>query len=548
MVLIRMQAAGDDMVKVWCGKWCSWRIAATVIVFLLLLVSLPSRDEQLVFHSLAWPQVSSEAQSVTFSLTPDDQSAEAATHFARAQRALKQSQWDLAQSESERALCLAETFRFAQASASQQAHQLKQFERYHEFYLALLLRQATGESASAWTARAWEANERARWWRWQQKMSGLAGKTDIIASLNWVPLNGQGLLLRQVQQRLLDDRTELLEYALGETQSYLWRITREHIEVYRLPRRSLIEAAVQRLRAGLFAPDGTAPVSNDALRGLLLPHLKDNASTGARRWLMVADGALQDVPFSLLAPQFEITKIPAAFALLQGSEHQVASSPSPERVAVLADPVFGKYDDRLDAISENATRQLRTALAETAPMARLPFARREAENLARRFVPFAALRAFDFAASRELALSGRLARYPIVHFATHGVTNAAHPERSGLVLSQVNAHGEAQAGLLQLRDICRMRLPAELVVLSACESNRLAEGFLYAGAHRVLATLWPVDDAATSELMARFYDALLAGERFAPATALRQAQLSLAREPHWQHPHYWAGFVLQGEW
>ncbi len=544
------------MVMAWCGKWCSWRIAATVIVFLLLLVSLPSRDEQLVFHTQVLPfqvlPAGSGLQPVALALTPDDQSAEAASYFARAQRAVTQKQWDVAQSECERALCLAETFRFAQASASQQAHQRKQFQRYHEFYLALLAQLAKGSSTADWATRAWEANERARWWRWQQKMNGLAGK-PLASPLGTVlpvvtPLNGSGKLLNAVRQRLLDDQTELLEYALGETQSYLWRITREQIEVHLLPRRSQIEAAVQRLRAELAASDGTAPVSHDALREWLLPHLKDVASTGSRRWLIVADGVLQDVPFSLLAPQSEITQIPAAFALLPGSEHQQALPPLPDRVAILADPVFGKYDDRLDRMSANATRQLRIAPVEAAPMVRLPFARREAENLARRFVPLAALRAFDFAANRELALSGELASYSIVHFATHGVTNAAHPERSGLVLSQVNERGQMQAGLLQLRDICRMRLPAELVVLSACESNRLAEGFLYAGAHRVLATLWSVDDAATSELMARFYDALLAGERFSPAAALRQAQLSLACEPRWAHPHYWAGFVLQGEW
>ncbi len=532
------------MVKVWCGKWCSWRIAATVIVFLLLLVSLPSRDEQLVFHSQVLPPVSG-MQSVTLALTPDDQSAEAASHFARAQRAVKQKQWDVAQSECERALCLAETFRFAQANASQQAHQLKLFQRYHEFYLALLAEVAKSSSTADWAARAWEANERAHWWRWQQKMSGLAGKS--LAPMV-TPLNGSGLLLNAVRQRLLDDQTELLEYALGETQSYLWRITLEQVEVHLLPRRALIEATVKSLRNELSASEGIASAQSHALREWLLPHLPDVASASARRWLIVADGVLQDVPFSWLAPQLEITQIPAAYALLRGNDHQQVSSPAPDRVAVLADPVFGKHDERLVSTGERMATRQRSATDETAPMSRLPFARREAENLARHFVPFASLQALDFAASRELALSGKLASYPIVHFATHGVTNAAHPERSGLVLSQVNERGVAQAGLLKLRDICRMKLPAELVVLSACESHHLAEGFLYAGAHRVLGTLWPVDDAATSELMARFYDALLAGERFAPATALRRAQLSLARKPQWAHPHYWAGFVMQGEW
>ncbi|NOT63243.1 MAG: CHAT domain-containing protein [Acidobacteria bacterium] len=495
--------------------------------------------------------VATEAASQpTLALKPDDGSVSAITHFARAQAARKKKQWAVAQSECERALCLAETFRFAQASATQQTQHLeqfhKQYQRYHEFYLSLLMERHQPE-------RAWEAHERAHWWRWQKTMSNWAGRDKPI------PLNDPQLsILRDVKEQLLDDQTELLEYALGETQSYLWRVTRAGVQSYVLPRRAVIEAEVQRVLNAL-APADRQTVWREAslqqLRAWLLPHLKAEPVAHQRRWLIVAEGLLQQVPFGLLSATAEtsadITHIPAAFALLKTKPKTNRSLAAlPAGVAVLADPVFGRHDERIENIQRKTSEaqwMLRSA-TETALMPRLPFARREAENLTNRFVPLMTLRALGFDANRELALSGRLARYPIIHFATHGVLNAAHPERSGLVLSQVNERGEPQAGLLELRDICRLRLPAELIVLSACESNRLAEGFLYAGARRVLASLWPVNDAATSELMARFYDALLNNDRFAPAAALRQAQLSLAREPRWQHPYYWAGFALQGEW
>jgi CHAT domain-containing protein len=76
----------------------------------------------------------------------------------------------------------------------------------------------------------------------------------------------------------------------------------------------------------------------------------------------------------------------------------------------------------------------------------------------------------------------------------------------------------------------------------------LTRGFMYAGAKRVMAGLWPVSDAATAELMRRFYKEMLGAKHLTPAAALRAAQVSMWREPRWRSPFYWAPFVLQGEW
>jgi CHAT domain-containing protein len=122
----------------------------------------------------------------------------------------------------------------------------------------------------------------------------------------------------------------------------------------------------------------------------------------------------------------------------------------------------------------------------------------------------------------------------------------------------VGPDGSLQEGFLHLRDIYGLRLDADLVVLSGCRTALgrelrgeglvgLTRGFLYAGAPRVVASLWKVEDRATSELMARFYRALWQ-EGLPPAAALRSAQLSLRRERRWRDPYFWAGFVLQGAW
>jgi CHAT domain-containing protein len=189
---------------------------------------------------------------------------------------------------------------------------------------------------------------------------------------------------------------------------------------------------------------------------------------------------------------------------------------------------------------------------------RLPFSREEASAIAS-LVPAAdALVATDFSASRAIVLGGALSGYGVVHFATHGVFDARSPALSGLVLSLVSQSGQPQDGFVRLNDIYNMRLDADLVVLSACQTALgteirgeglvgLARAFMYAGAPRVVASLWQVNDLATAELMKRFYRGLLV-ERLRPAAALRAAQLALSRDPRWASPYYWAGFVLQGDW
>jgi CHAT domain-containing protein len=168
------------------------------------------------------------------------------------------------------------------------------------------------------------------------------------------------------------------------------------------------------------------------------------------------------------------------------------------------------------------------------------------------------LKALDFDASRTTATSAELSQYRMVHFATHGLLNTEHPELSGIVLSLIDKQGQPQDGFLRAHEIYNLTLPAELVVLSGCKTGLgkeirgeglvgLTRGFMYAGAARVAVSLWDVNDAATAELMKRFYRAMLV-EGLRPAAALRAAQVSLWKQKKWRTPYYWAAFQLQGEW
>src|SRR6266404_11174 len=188
---------------------------------------------------------------------------------------------------------------------------------------------------------------------------------------------------------------------------------------------------------------------------------------------------------------------------------------------------------------------LRQSVAESsvAGLRRLRFSRVEADAIASLVDARSRFEAVDFDASRATALSPDLAQYRILHFATHGLLNSLHPELSGLVFSTVDKNGRPQDALLRLNEIFNLSLNADLVVLSACETALgkeikgegligLTRGFMYAGAPRVVASLWRIDDRATAELMTRFYRGMLK-DRLRPAAALRAAQVSMWKDNRW---------------
>ena len=189
---------------------------------------------------------------------------------------------------------------------------------------------------------------------------------------------------------------------------------------------------------------------------------------------------------------------------------------------------------------------------------RLPFTRKEAGAIAGLVDARDALLLLDFRASRATAMNPLLAQYRILHLSAHGLLDTQTPDRSAIVLSLVDEHGSPQNGFLSLQDIYDMNLPAELVVLSACQTALgkhtggeglvgLTRGFMYAGSKRVMASLWKVGDEATSELMKVFYKGVLKNGQ-SPAAALRSAQMAFRQRPDFRAPFFWASFTLQGEY
>jgi len=272
-----------------------------------------------------------------------------------------------------------------------------------------------------------------------------------------------------------------------------------------------------------------------------------------------------------LIVEHEIVSLPSATTLAVMRRELADRKPAPRAVAVLADPVFSRFDPRVISSRAGTSRQgdvsrpgdFERAIKEVrisrnrSGVARLPFSRAEAAAI-KVASGGQAMEAMDFEASRAMAMSDKLSQYRVIHFATHGLLNSEHPEMSGIVFSLVDRHGKSQNGFLRLHDLYNLNLPAELVVLSACQTALgkdvkgeglvgLTRGFMYAGAARVVASLWQVDDSATAGLMQRFYSKMLE-DGLRPSAALRDAQVEMWNQKRWHAPYYWAGFVLQGEW
>jgi CHAT domain-containing protein len=295
----------------------------------------------------------------------------------------------------------------------------------------------------------------------------------------------------------------------------------------------------------------------------------------------------------------EVTNLPSASVLAMLREGTRSRKPASKAVAVFADPVFAPDDPRVRATVRTASSRYQAStgssgtrvlpsgqeatlksdleravedIGDTDPgltLPRLHSTRWEADQIISLW-PKNSLKAVDFLASREVVMSDDLQQYRIVHFASHAIIDTINPQLSGLVLSLVDKRGHPRDGYLRASDIYQLKLSADLVVLSACRTGLgkdvrgegmigLMRGFMYAGAPRVVVSLWRVNDQATADLMARFYRKMAtAPARFTqhpipvaqlpPAAALRAAQIEMLKNRKWQSPYFWAGFTLQGEW
>lgn len=393
--------------------------------------------------------------------------------------------------------------------------------------------------------------------------------------------------LQQIQNEIENDQTAVLEYLLGDYGSYAWVVTRNNIKLVGLPDEAAITSAVQKvynLLAQKPRKDNEPALTKaiDDLSALVIAPLADQLT--AERIIVVADGALNYVPFQLLTlpndqqpliASHEIVNAPSASILTQLNREK-AARPSPEKTLIaFGYPAFasnyaelrGKSSNELVAqVSADEKERWGYAMrdievqgdsADIANVQPLQFSRDELAKL-KVIGGSSSSIVTGFEATRETFQRTDFSKVAILHVATHGILDPLRPEYSGFILSTMDPEGRPQQGFITVRDIFELQAPVDLVVLSACRTGLgkdvrgegligLTRGFMYAGASSVAATLWNVNDEVTAELMKLFYANMLE-KGMAPAAALRAAQNTIRQQPQWRSPHYWAGFTFQGEY
>jgi CHAT domain-containing protein/tetratricopeptide (TPR) repeat protein len=438
---------------------------------------------------------------------------------------------------------------------------------------------------------------------------------------------GKPLSLAEVQGNVLDDQTVLLEYSLGSEASYLWAVTKNGVALYKLPARSVLEKLATDLRAQLIPSKlqrrivgidvmadsqrglgvSAAPFAEDAASFVLASNalykavIEPAGSTiGEKRLLIVADGALNYVPFEALvkAPESaDYSSLPyliksneiiyAPSASVVGAIRQQDNSRAGRAMLILADPVFNSNDARAhgaaasanssetrglgiqsaltDVAGQDASPTAESAKMQGLPLARLAGTRTEAEQIVK-LAKTSGTQAdvwLDLDASEDNLETRDISKYRVLHIATHGLLNAERPQFTGLVLSLVG--NKSEDGFLRTDEVFNLHLGAPLVMLSACETGLgkekrgegvmgLTRAFIYAGAPTVGVTLWSVADKSTAELMTDFYKRLLitpspaSSGGVSASAAMRDAQLAMITGKKYSAPFYWAPFVLVGDW
>jgi CHAT domain-containing protein len=428
------------------------------------------------------------------------------------------------------------------------------------------------------------------------------------------------LTLAEVQGKVLDDQTVLVEYALQADDSYLFAVSKSAVSLFKLPARANIDKLATDLRAQLIpaklqrrivgidvaeanrglgvassAPEDAAPfiaASNGLYKAVLEPAA---AMVGEKRLMVVADGALNYIPFEVLlktadAGDFsslgylvktnEVIYAPSASVV--GAIKQQRTKSTSRAMLIIADPVFNSNDARakkgtapaandaevrglgiqasLTDVAGTTTPAAPGAAIEGLPLARLNGTRLEADQISK-LAKASGGQAdvwLDLDANEDNVVTRDVSKYGVIHVATHGLLNAERPQFTGVVLSLVG--NKTHDGFIRTDEVFNLRLGSPLVMLSACETGLgkekrgegvmgLTRAFMYAGAPTVGVSLWSVADKSTADLMTDFYKRLLTtGDTTTSSSALRGAQLAMISGKKYSAPFFWAPFVLVGDW
>jgi CHAT domain-containing protein len=421
--------------------------------------------------------------------------------------------------------------------------------------------------------------------------------------------NPLSLNIHHLQEQLIDDDTVALEYFLGAPKSFVWAITKNDILVKAISRQSLIEHHVSAFRRAITARTCIKrnetveefeadikkadieyqSIASELSKELLQPVARYIGRANIKNIAIIPDGALHLLPFSVLPDPLAlrrkhtivlsaghtIVSLPSLITTYES--HRIHASATPIKGIVLignpsiANKPSGKQFAQKPVPSRDADALRKIMASMRGPACQKP--KEEFSDLRGAAQEISIVRklaelaqyAIDVAdgpkATLAAVLTTNVENYQILHFATHAYIPPDAPEKTGIVLVRTSDKWGRQPAYLRLTDIYNLRLNADIVVLSACDTGvgrrfrgegtmSLGRAFMYAGSPRVVATLWPIDDTATAQFMHYFYAALLY-KHFTASQALCYAQANMRSQkikPEWQSAFYWGAFTLTGDW
>lgn len=365
----------------------------------------------------------------------------------------------------------------------------------------------------------------------------------------------------------------VIEYWLGATDSYAWVATRSGITMTQLGPKTNIDDDATTLHAALRDFGRTSRAdrlsAGERLYARVLAPLEGQIS-GMRSLIFAPDGALHYVPFatlrvieagrkSFLVEKYDIAVTPSIQMLLQPELHD-SEPASPRRMLLVDDPVYDSGDPRVrnpsappPASPRESTEQVALLRGGGQHLPRLSGAAKEAAAIAALMPAGSVDRLDGFAANRERFLTAALGQYKLIHVASHATTDSDIPQASALILSTVDGAGKDIDGRVYAGDLLGVRLHADTVVLSACETalgkDVAGEGLiglqyivLARGARSVVSSLWPALDRVTAEMMVNFYTALL--HQHSTVISAWSAASRAALDGPYSDPGTWGTFML----
>lgn len=364
----------------------------------------------------------------------------------------------------------------------------------------------------------------------------------------------------EAKNSLVDKESTFFAFSVGKERSYVFVLSEGGLKVFGAPSRKILQQQVIEYRKVISDKDNRDfTLGNVLFNELVLPGL----DRGTKKIIFVPDDILNLLPFETLVSDVKMTRwlvqdhpisyVPSLSSLRELNRRRAASRVRPRKdLLAFGDPFYGANEDDRRNVNQDIFQDFYAN--SSVNFFRLKFSGLEIQKIAAAFKPSRTDAFLRQDATEDRLKAEPLMDYRIIHFATHGLIDDKKPARSSIILALDRDPGED--GFLQMREIFNLRMNADLVTLSACQTGLgqfirgegiegLSRAFFYAGASSVLISLWAVNDEATYQLMERFYRHLMGSET--PANALRRAKLEMIDSGVLSHPYYWAGFIVNGK-